>query len=119
MTRLSGDGIYQRVASAMVLSRPFGVVGNAMATLVHALGRYAGVVHRENRTARVSFQFQHTVIAASRSNRRTPSLIRADHVCSVARCAESSSSIVRAAADNQKKSQAEYVPIAGDGVSAA
>ena len=55
MTRLSDVGVYQRVASAMVISRPLGVVGNALATLVLALGHFVGVVDRENRTARVSF----------------------------------------------------------------
>ena len=66
MTRLSGVGVFQRAAATMVRSRPLGVVENALAirTLARAL-LYAGIINRENRTGRVSFLSQHTMIAAA------------------------------------------------------
>ena len=66
MTRLSGVGVCPRAAATILRSRPRGAVDNALATRARALCWYG---RRDNRTARVSFQFQHTVITAAAAAR--------------------------------------------------
>ena len=102
MTRLNGVGVCQRAAATMVRSRPLGVVENALTTRTRVLA-HAGIIDRENRAARVSFQSHHTVIAAAaaavaaRSKCRALGVLRAERACAAATYAERrrSSSITR------------------------
>ena len=100
MTRLSGVGVYQRAAATMVRSRPLGVVENALSTRTRVRA-HAGIIDRENRAARVSFQSHHTVIAAAaaaavaaRSKCRALGVLRAERACAAATYAERSSSSI-------------------------
>ena len=65
MTRISGAGVCQRAAATTARSRPLDVVdnGSATPTRVRAPCSYHRPRHQD--TARVSFQFHHTVIAAA------------------------------------------------------
>ena len=84
--------------------------------LVLVLMHYAGIIDRDNRTARVSFQFQHTVIAAAAAvaarceaaavlSVGAPGVLGAERACAVAMYAERSSSI-----SSTRRQESKLVP---------